>query len=160
MESAFEKMNGVLEAVSGYTDGKTANPTYEEVCGGTTGYAEAVQVVFDPAKVSYEEILETFWHNIDPTQVNGQFADQGTQYRTAIYYKDERQKKIAEDSKRALEESGKFDQPIVVDIKPAGSFFPAEEYHQDYYKKNPGHYKSYHFFSGRGPYIKKVWGTE
>lgn len=160
MEAAFEKVDGVVAAVSGYTDGQKKDPTYQEVSSGSTGHAEAVEVTFDPAKVSYKELLTAFWHNIDPTQKNGQFADKGTQYRTAIYYLNEEQKAQAEQSKKELAESGKFSKPIVVEIKPAQKFYSAEEYHQDYYKKNPGHYKSYSYFSGRVPFIQKVWGDK
>lgn len=160
IEAAMEKVDGVLTAVSGYTDGKKPNPTYQDVSAGRTGHTEAVEVTYDPTKVTYREILTTFWHNIDPTQKNGQFADKGTQYRTGIYYHNETQKRIAEAYKKELEASGKFKKPIVVEIKAASEFYPAEEYHQDYYKKSPGHYKSYQFFSGRGPYIKRVWGTK
>ena len=160
IESAFEKVDGVLSAISGYIDGQEANPSYQAVSAGRTGHTEAVEVTFDPTKVSYEKLLDTFWRNIDPTQADGQFADKGSQYRTGIYYHNETQKSVAEASKAALEKSGKFDQPIVVDIKEASTFYPAEDYHQDYYKKNPGHYKSYHFFSGRGPFIQKTWGKQ
>ena len=160
VEAAFEKVDGVVAAVSGYTDGQKVDPTYQEVSSGRTGHAEAVEVTFDPAKVTYAELLTHFWHNIDPTQKNGQFADKGTQYRTAIYYFNEDQKAQAEKSKAELAASGKFDKPIVVEIKPAQKFYPAEEYHQDYYKKNPGHYKSYSYFSGRVPFIKQVWGDK
>ncbi|MCA9403953.1 MAG: peptide-methionine (S)-S-oxide reductase MsrA, partial [Candidatus Omnitrophica bacterium] len=132
VEAAFEKVDGVVAAVSGYTDGQKVDPTYQEVSSGRTGHAEAVEVTFDPAKVTYAELLTHFWHNIDPTQKNGQFADKGTQYRTAIYYFDGEQKAQAEKSKAELAASGKFDKPIVVEIKPAQKFYPAEEYHQDY----------------------------
>lgn len=160
IEAAFEKVDGVIAAVSGYTDGKKVDPTYQEVSAGRTGHAEAVEVTYDPGKVSYAELIDVFWRNIDPTQKNGQFADKGSQYRTAIYYQNNEQQAVAEQAKKTLEQSGKFNKPIVVEIKPAERFYTAEEYHQDYYKKNPGHYKSYHYFSGRGPFIKKVWGEE
>ncbi len=160
IEAAFEKVDGVISAVSGFTDGHTEDPTYYEVGSGQTGHTEAVEVIYDPTKVKYGQLLNVFWRNIDPTQKNGQFADKGTQYRTGIYYHNDDQKQAAEASKQALEDSGKFDKPIVVEIKPATKFYPADEKHQDYYKKSPGHYQSYHFFSGRGPYIKKVWGTK
>ena len=160
VEAAFEKVDGVIAAVSGYTDGDQENPTYEAVSSGSTGHTEAVEITFDPAKVSYGELVTEFWKNIDPTQKNGQFADKGTQYRTGIYYLNDEQKAVAEQSKKDLAASGKFDKPIVVEIKPAQKFYPAEEYHQDYYKKNPGHYKSYSYFSGRVPFIKKVWGNK
>ncbi len=160
IEAAFEKVDGVVAAVSGYTDGRDTDPTYEEVSSGRTGHTEAVEVTFDPAKVTYQDLLREFWRNIDPTQKNGQFADKGTQYRTAIYYVNDEQKAQAEQSKKELAASGKFQKPIVVEIKPAQKFYPAEDYHQDYYKKNPGHYKSYSYFSGRVPFIKKTWGDE
>lgn len=160
IEAAFEKIDGVIAAVSGYTDGEKVDPSYQEVSSGRTGHTEAVELTFDSTKVSYAKLVDVFWRNIDPTQKNGQFADKGSQYRTAIYYQDEEQKTVAEHSKSELEQSGKFKKPIVVDIKPAVTFYPAEEHHQDYYKKNPGHYKSYSYFSGRVPYIKKVWGDE
>lgn len=160
VEAAFEKVDGVIAAVSGYTDGKEADPTYQEVSSGRSGHTEAVEITFDSSKVSYQELLTEFWRNIDPTQKNGQFADKGTQYRTAIYYLNEEQKALAEKSKQDLEASGKFNKPIVVEIKAAQPFYAAEEHHQDYYKKNPGHYKSYSFFSGRVPFIKKVWGEK
>jgi len=158
IESEFDQMDGIISAVSGYTDGNKKDPTYQEVSSGSTGHTEAVEVTFDPAKVTYAQVLSVFWQNIDPTQKNGQFADKGSQYRTAIFYHDDEQKRIAEQSKKDLEASGKFKDPIVVEIKPATTFYKAEEYHQDYYKKNEVHYKSYHYFSGRGPFIKKVWG--
>ncbi|MBP9854817.1 MAG: peptide-methionine (S)-S-oxide reductase MsrA [Candidatus Omnitrophica bacterium] len=158
IESTFDQMDGIISAVAGYTDGKKSNPTYEEVCSGSTGHTEAVEVTFNPSKVTYEQILNVFWQNIDPTQKNGQFGDHGTQYRTAIFFHDDEQRKTAEQSKKNLERSGKFKSPIVVEIKPATTFYKAEDYHQDYYKKNPGHYQSYHYMSGRGPFIEKVWG--
>ncbi|MGE0268774.1 MAG: peptide-methionine (S)-S-oxide reductase MsrA [Candidatus Omnitrophota bacterium] len=160
IESEFDQMDGILSAVSGYTDGKQKDPTYQEVSSGSTGHTEAVEVTFDPSKVTYAQVLDVFWQNIDPTQKNGQFADKGSQYRTAIFYHDEEQKKAAEQSKKDLEASGKFKDPIVVEIKPATIFYTAEDYHQDYYKKNPGHYQSYRYFSGRGPFVEKTWGKK
>lgn len=157
-ESLFDHTPGVMSVVSGYTDGKNKNPTYEEVSSGTTGHAEAVEVVFDPAVVSYEALLDTFFKNIDPIAVNAQFADHGTQYRTAVFYHDESQKKAAEDYKRKLEASGKFNKPIATHIVPASEFYPAEDYHQEYYKKNATHYNRYKAASGRDQFKKKVWG--
>jgi methionine-S-sulfoxide reductase len=158
MESAFEHVEGVSSVVSGYTGGTKKDPTYEEVGSGSTGHAESIEVTFDPAKVSYEKLLETFWHNIDPTTLNAQFADHGTQYRTAIYYHTPEQKRLAEASKAALAKSGKFSGPIVTEITAATKFYPAEDYHQDYYKKNPLRYKLYRSGSGREAFIQKTWG--
>ncbi len=160
MEAAFEKVEGVLEAVSGYTGGETVYPTYEEVSTGRTGHYEAVEVVFDSTIISYAELLNVFWRNIDPTDPAGQFADRGSQYQTAIFYHNEEQKIIAQQSKEKLQNSGKFDQEIVTKILPASEFYPAEEYHQDYYQKNPGLYEWYHTGSGRADYIKIQWSGE
>ncbi len=160
MEPPFEKLDGVVEVVSGYTDGKKENPTYEEVCTGLTGHVEAVQVTYDPRKISYSELLNAFWQNIDPTDERGQFADKGSQYRTAIFFHSEEQKKLAEDSKRALDESGIFNEPVVTEIRQATTFYPAEEYHQDYYKTCPVQYNAYKVGSGRQRYIENVWKTE
>jgi peptide methionine sulfoxide reductase msrA/msrB len=157
IESAFDELEGVKEAVSGYTGGKTKNPTYPEVCTGKTGHYEAVQVIFDSNKITYRELVEIFWQQIDPTDPTGQFADKGSQYKTAIFYHNEEQKKIAEESKKALEKSGKFDKPIVTEIKEASEFYPAEDYHQDYYKTCPLRYKAYKIGSGRESFLKKVW---
>ncbi len=157
VESDFEKVDGVIKVISGYTGGHKANPTYEEVSSGTTGYREAVQVVFDPEKISYKEILDVLWKHIDPTDAGGQFVDRGSQYRSAIYYHNEKQKRIAEESKKELEESGVFNKPIVTDIIKFEKFYPAEEYHQDYYKKNPIRYKYYRWHSGRDQFLEKVW---
>ncbi|OUM88006.1 peptide-methionine (S)-S-oxide reductase MsrA [Parageobacillus thermoglucosidasius] len=160
MVSPFDKLPGIVKVVSGYTGGHKENPTYEEVCAGTTGHREAVQITFDPSLFPYEKLLEIFWQQIDPTDPGGQFYDRGDSYRTAIFYHNEEQRKKAEASKRALEESGRFDKPIVTEILPAGPFYPAEEYHQDYYKKNPLHYYAYRKGSGRDPFIEKHWGKE
>jgi methionine-S-sulfoxide reductase len=157
IESAFDETEGVKEAVSGYTGGKTKNPTYPEVCSGKTGHYEAVQVTFDSNKITYKELVEIFWQQIDPTDPTGQFADKGSQYKTAIFYHNDEQKKIAEESKKKLEESGKFDKPIVTEIKEAKEFYPAEEYHQDYYKMCPIKYQNYKVGSGREPFLKKTW---
>jgi len=158
MEPPFENLDGVLEVVSGYSGGKEENPTYQQVSAGSTGHREVVQVVYDPSKVGYQELLEVFWRQIDPTDAGGQFADRGNQYETAIYYHDDEQKALAEKSRDELARSGRFDRPIVTEILAAGPFYPAEDYHQDYYKKNSTHYKSYRKGSGREGYLEKTWG--
>ncbi len=160
MVAPFDKLPGIVKVVSGYTGGHKENPTYEEVCSGTTGHYEAVQITFDPNLFPYEKLLEIFWQQIDPTDPGGQFYDRGDSYRTAIFYHNEDQRKKAEASKRALAESGRFDAPIVTEILPAGPFYPAEEYHQDYYKKNPLHYYAYKKGSGRDQFLEKHWGKE
>ena len=160
MQPFLEHLKGVKSVTVGYTGGHTKNPTYEEVSSGTTGHAEAVQVVFDPTVVSYAKVLNVFWHNIDPTTLNRQFYDEGTQYRSAVFYHSEEQKSVAEASKKELAASGKFDKPIVTEIVPATEFYPAEDYHQAYYKKNPGRYNMYHQASGRDEFLKKTWGTQ
>ncbi len=160
MEPPFEKTAGVIDVISGYTGGTKANPTYEEVSSGTTGHLEAVLVTYDPTKVTYETLLEIYWRNIDPTNPIGQFADQGEQYKPAIFYHNDTQKRLAEESKKRLEASGKFKKPIVVEIRKASEFYPAENYHQDFYKKNPEHYKRYRFGSGRERFLENTWGTE
>ena len=157
IESVFDELEGVKEAVSGYTGGKTKNPTYIEVCSGKTGHYEAVAITFDSTKIKYKDLLDTFWQQIDPTDPTGQFADKGSQYKTAIFYTSEEQKKIAEESKEKLEKSGKFDKPIVTEIKEATEFYPAEDYHQDYYKKCPIRYQNYKVGSGRESFLKKIW---
>jgi peptide-methionine (S)-S-oxide reductase len=157
MEPPFDKLDGVLSTTSGYTGGKKKNPTYEEVSSGTTGHAESVQVIYDPAKISYTKLLDTFWHNIDPLTANAQFCDAGSQYRTAIFYYDETQKRQAEDSKNMIQKL--FKQPIVTEIVAAGEFYPAEDYHQDYYKKNPLHYKFYRYSCGRDQRLQELWGN-
>jgi methionine-S-sulfoxide reductase len=158
MEPPFEKLDGVSAVLSGYMGGQKENPTYEEVNSGATGHAEVVQVTYDPAKVSYEKLLEVFWMNIDPTTNKGQFVDVGTQYRPEIFYHTEEQKAAAEKSKKELNSSGKFNKPVVVGITPASTFYPAENYHQDYYKTNPLRYKLYRYGSGRDDFLEKVWG--
>ncbi len=157
IESALQKVPGVINAVSGYTGGEKSNPSYEEVGMGWTGHLEAVEITYDPAKVSYEKLLETFWQDIDPTDAGGQFADRGPQYKTAIFYLNEEQKKIAEASKAKLEKSGMFDKPIVTKILPASPFYPAEDYHQDYSQKQPQHYQAYRIGSGRAEFVEKTW---
>jgi len=160
VESDFEKVDGVVEAISGYTGGDKPDPTYEEVSAGGTGHAEAVQVRYDPDKITYRELLDVFWRHVDPTDAGGQFVDRGSQYRTAIFYHDKEQKRIAEESKAALEKSGRFSRPIVTEIVPLGKFYPAEEYHQDYYEKNPIRYKFYRFGSGRDQFLNRTWSAE
>ena len=159
-ESDFKKVPGVAKVISGYTGGKEENPTYEEVSSGKTGHVEAIQIIYDPEKVSYEMLLAVFWRHIDPTDGGGQFVDRGPQYVSAIFYHDEEQKKLAEKSRRELAESGKFAKPIVTRIVPFTKFFEAEDYHQDYYRKNPLRYAHYRHGSGRDQFINAVWGKE
>ena len=158
-EADFEKALGV-KAVSGDTGGTKENPTYQEVSSGSTGHVEAVQVYYDPSQVTYEKLLDTFWRHIDPTDPGGQFVDRGSQYRSVIFYHDEEQKELAEKSKEALSKSRKFSKPIVTEILKFTRFYEAEEYHQDYYKKNPLRYKFYRYNSGRDQFLKKVWGND
>jgi peptide-methionine (S)-S-oxide reductase len=158
MEPPFEALEGVVSVTGGYTGGTKANPTYEEVSAGGTGHAESVEIVYAPAKVSYEKLLDVFWHNIDPTTPDRQFCDHGRQYRTAIFYHDEMQKRLAEKSKQSLEESKTLPGPIVTEIVPAGTFYPAEEYHQDYAKKNPIRYRYYRYACGRDARLRELWG--
>ncbi len=160
MQYAFDRVPGVAKTVVGYTGGKSAAPEYEEVSTGSTGHAESIEVQYDPGKVTYSQLLDVFWKNIDPTTLNRQFADHGTQYRTAIFYRDDSEKQTAEASKAALEKSGKYSKPIVTEITKVGAFYPAEEYHQEYYRKNPDHFQRYEVGSGRAGYIKKMWGEE
>jgi len=159
-ESDFEKVDGVVEVISGYTGGTKENPTYEEVSSGVTGHIESIQVIYDPAKVSYEQLLDVFWRHVDPTDAGGQFVDRGSQYRSAIFYQDEEQRRLAEASKARLAQSGRFGKPIVTEIVKLGKFYPAEYYHQDYYKKNPLRYRYYRYGSGRDQFLAKVWGKE
>ena len=158
--SDFEKVFGVAKVISGYTGGHKENPTYEEVSTGKTGHYEAVQVYYNPSKVSYEQILDIFWRHIDPTDPSGQFADRGSQYRTAIFYHDEEQERIAERSKEDLEKSGRFTKPVVTQILKFSRFYEAEFYHQDYHKKSPIRYKLYRQGSGRDQFIDETWGKE
>jgi len=160
MEPPFEQLKGVVSVKAGYTGGKNSNPTYEEVSTGSTGHAEAVEVLFDPSQITYDQLLDTFWQNVDPTAVNAQFADRGTQYRTAIFYHNEDQKKQAEASRERLAKSGKFRRPIVTQIVPAAPFYYAEDYHQDYAKKNPKHYNAYKVGSGRASFLEELWGKK
>ena len=158
VESDFEKVPGVIKVISGYTGGKGENPTYQTYA--EMGYIEAVQVYYDPAKITYEQLLDVLWRHIDPTDKDGQFGDRGPQYRSAIFYQDERQKKLAEASRAALARSGRFAKPIVTELLPLGKFYEAEEYHQDYYKKNPLRYRYYRYGSGRDQFLEKTWGKE
>jgi peptide methionine sulfoxide reductase msrA/msrB len=157
VESDFGKVPGVVRVVSGYTGGRTDNPRYEDVSSGNTGHLEAVQVSYDPARVSYRELLDVFWRHIDPTDAGGQFVDRGNQYRSAIFYRDEEQRREAEESKAALERSGRFAKPVVTEIRPAGRFWEAEEYHQDYHGRNPLRYRLYRSGSGRDAFLSKAW---
>ena len=157
MERPFEILEGVYSVTSGYAGGPEREPTYEQVASGQTGHAEVVQVVYDPNLITYEVLLDTFWRQIDPTQVDGQFVDRGRQYRTAIFTHDERQRELALASRQALADSKRFDKPIVTAIEPLTQFWPAEEYHQDFYKKNPARYKSYRSGSGRDAFLRVKW---
>jgi peptide methionine sulfoxide reductase msrA/msrB len=157
-ESDFEKVDGVIEAVSGYTGGEAADPTYEQVSAGGTGHVEAVKVIYDPARITYAQLLEVFWRHVDPTDAGGQFVDRGLQYRSAIFYADDKERQMAEASKKELADSGRFAKPIVTDILPLGAFYPAEDDHQDYYKKNPFRYNLYRTGSGRDRFLEKMWG--
>lgn len=159
MEPPFEALNGVRSVTSGYTGGHTANPTYEEVSAGGTGHAEAVQIVYDPSVISYDALLDVFWHNIDPLTPNAQFCDHGDQYRSAIFYHDDTQRRLAEASKQRIEQSKRFDQPIVTQIVAASEFYPAEEYHQKYHSKNPVRYKYYRWRCGRDQRLRALWGS-
>ncbi len=160
MEPPFEEIDGVQAVLSGYTGGEEARPTYEQVSSGQTGHTEAVRVVYDPQKVDYRTLVETYWRSMDPMDGGGQFADRGSQYRPAIFTHSDEQMKTAKESEEALSASGRFDEPIVVPIEPAQTFWIAEEYHQDYYKKNPIRYERYAVGSGRKPFLKETWGTE
>lgn len=160
MEPPFEKLAGVVEVVSGYTGGDEVNPTYKQVSAGTTGHVEAVRITYDPERVSYSRLLEVFWRQVDPTDPNGQFVDRGAQYASAIFYLNDEQKELAERSKKALAESGRFTSPLVTSVLRAKPFYLAEEYHQDYYKKNPIRYKFYRAGSGRDRFLDKVWGKD
>ena len=160
VESDFDKVPGVISTTSGYTGGNVANPTYEQVSAKHTGHAEAVEIVYDPAKVSYEQLVEHFWRTIDPTTKDRQFCDAGSPYRTAIFARDGAQMKVAEASRAALEKSKPFKEPIVTQIVMAGPFYPAEDYHQDYYKKNPVRYKYYRTSCGRDARLSELWGDK
>ena len=160
MEPPFEQLEGVIDVTAGYAGGESADPTYEQVSSGRTSHIESVRVVYNPEKITYKELLDTFWRQIDPTDVGGQFADRGSHYRTAIFYADQWEIEIAEESKKELDAAGVFDSPVVTAIVPAKNFYPAEEYHQDYYLKNVVHYSAYKIGSGRAGFIKKVWGED
>ncbi len=158
MEEAFEKVEGVLSATSGYMGGKVANPSYEEVSAGRTGHAESVEVVYDPAKVSYQKLLDAFWRNVDPITPNAQFCDHGSQYRSAVFVQTDEEKRTADTSKQVIEQSKRFTELIVTQIVLAPPFYPAEEYHQDFYKKNPIRYKLYKYNCGRAKRLEELWG--
>lgn len=158
VEEVFEEVPGVVSAVSGYAGGTVENPTYEQVSAGGTGHTEAVRVIYDPARISYEKLLDLFWHNIDPLTPDRQFCDRGDQYRAAIFYRNETQQRLAEQSKQAIESSGRFEEPIVTEIVPATVFYEAEEYHQNYYQKNPVRYKFYKWNCGRAQRLEALWG--
>ena len=160
LQPSYDKMPGVTKVEVGYTGGYTKNPSYEDVSEGNTGHYEAIQITYDPTKTSYRELVDELWRNIDPTDPDGQFADRGPQYRTAIFYYSEAQRQIAEESKSALAASGKFKKPIITPLIPAKEFYPAEDYHQRYYQKNPGHYKRYKIGSGRAGFIEKTWSRD
>lgn len=157
-EADFDKVEGVVETISGYMGGTTPNPTYEQVSSGTTGHAEVLQLKYDPARVTYEQLLDVYWRNVDPLDSGGQFCDRGSQYRPVIFYHNEEQKRLAEASKAALEASGRFKQPIVVEIAPASTFTPAEDYHQDFHLRNPLRYMVYRIGCGRDARLEALWG--
>jgi len=158
MQHPFDALEGVMSTTVGYTGGHVPDPTYAQVSAGGTGHVEAIQVVFDPVRISYQKLLDVFWRQVNPTDAGGQFADRGSQYRTVIFYHDEAQQRTAEASKAALARSGRFSAPIVTEILPAGTFYPAEEYHQHYYRKNPIRYRLYRYGSGRDAFLRRIWG--
>ncbi len=158
MQHDFDQVDGVISTVAGYTGGKAENPTYEEVLSGSTGHVEAVQIVYDPKIISYKQLLNVFWHNVDPTRNDGQFCDEGTQYRPVIFYEDDQQKSLAEESEQSLIKAKKIS-PILVDVLPAMTFYPAENYHQEYWKKNSLRYKYYRHNCGRDKRLKEIWGA-
>jgi peptide-methionine (S)-S-oxide reductase len=160
MEPPFDKVPGVVSTTSGYTGGTTRSPAYEEVSAGGTGHIEAVRVLYDPSQVDYAKLLDVFWHNVDPLTADGQFCDKGEQYRSAIFFHDAEQRRLAEESKRQLETSGRFQKPIVTELLPAADFYPAEEYHQDYYRKNPVRYRFYRYSCGRDARLAELWGEK
>jgi len=160
MEAPFDKLPGVVSVTAGYTGGQLKNPTYQEVSEGNTGHAEAMQIIYDPLKISYERLLDVFWHNIDPTVTNRQFCDVGNQYRSAIFYHTDSQRQLAEQSKASLEKRKPFKEKIVTEIVPAGEFYPAEEYHQHYYRKNPIQYDYYRSGCSRDRQLRELWGDE
>jgi len=158
MEPPYDELEGVISTISGYTGGTKKNPTYEQVSAGTTGHTEAVEITYDPKKVSYEKLLDVFWRNIDPLTANAQFCDSGSQYRSGVFYHDQTQKTLAEASKKRVQ--SRFKQPIVTEIVQASEFYPAEDYHQDYYKKNPIRYKFYRYSCGRDKRLQELWGDQ
>lgn len=158
MEEAFEQVEGVVSVVSGYMGGTVANPRYEQVSGGSTGHAESVEVSYDPAKVSYQKLLDVFWRNIDPITPNAQFCDHGSQYRSAVFYGTDEEQRLSEESKAAIERSKRFSAPIATQLVKASVFYQAEDYHQDYYKKNPLRYKYYKYGCGRAQRLESLWG--
>ena len=158
MEPPFDKLDGVLSTTSGYTGGPEKNPTYTDVSYGRTGHTEAVEVAYDPSRISYPQLLEVFWRNIDPLTRDAQFCDRGSQYRTGIFYRNEEQRRLAEESKTAIEDSGILKGPIVTEITGGATFYAAEEYHQNFYKKNPAHYKRYRSGCGRDRTLESIWG--
>lgn len=160
VESDFEKLDGVKEVISGYSGGQIENPSYKQVSSGVTGHIEVVQVYYDPQRISYGQLLDSLWRQTNPTDNGGQFVDRGEQYRTAIFYHNEQQRMEAERSKMALNDSGRFNKPVVTELLPLKKFWPAEEYHQDYYKKNPVRYKFYRYNSGRDQFLERTWGHE
>lgn len=159
-ESDFEKVDGVVEVISGYTGGRAANPTYQQVSAGGSGHVEAVQVVYDPERVTYAQLLQVFWRHVDPTDAGGQFVDRGSQYRSVIFYSTDQERDLAEASKKSLAASKRFAKPIATEILPLGEFYPAEDYHQDYYKKDPIQYRNYRSGSGRDQFLEKAWAGE
>ena len=158
MEPPYDKLDGVISTTSGYTGGHKMDPTYQEVSRGGTGHVEAVRVVYDPKKVSYAQLLDVFWHNVDPTNAHGQFCDMGDQYRSVIFYHSGEQRRLAIESEQSLDKQKPFAEPVVTRITPASVFYPAEEYHQDYYQKNPVRYKFYRYNCGRDQRLEKLWG--
>jgi peptide methionine sulfoxide reductase msrA/msrB len=158
-EADFSKIAGVLEVISGYTGGRVSHPTYEQVSAGGTGHYEAVQVVYDPSRIDYPRLLDVFWRHVDPTDAGGQFVDRGPQYRSAIFYADETQKRLAEQSRERLAASGPFNRPIVTEILPLAEFYPAEDYHQDYFETNPFRYRFYRSGSGRDRFLEQAWAA-
>jgi peptide methionine sulfoxide reductase msrA/msrB len=160
MEPPFENLEGVIDVVPGYSGGETENPTYEQVSSGSTGHLEAVEITYDPSKISFQKLVDVFWTQIDPTDQGGQFVDRGSQYETAIFYHDDEQKRIAEESKARLERSGRYNRPIITEIRKYTGFYEAEDYHKDFYLKSPAHYKRYKSASGREQYLKEIWGED
>jgi peptide methionine sulfoxide reductase msrA/msrB len=159
-ESDFEKVEGVVDVISGYTGGRIVNPTYEQVSAGGTGHVEAAKVVYDPSQVTYAQLLQVFWRHVDPTDSGGQFVDRGSQYRSVIFFSSDQERSLAEASKQRLAASGRFGKPLATEILPLGDFYPAEDYHQDYYKKNPLRYRYYRYTSGRDQFLEKAWAGD